>query len=75
MSATAGNEEITSLEVTVNLDMRSLYQRLKSGLHQGFPSGTVPFPDSSFHTAMCFKHTSSTILKINWATISQSLRF
>jgi len=55
-SATAGNEEITSLEMTANLDIRSLYQRLKRGLHQGFPSGSVPFPDSSFHMGMRFKH-------------------
>ena len=56
MSATAGIEEITSLEMIANLDIPSLYQRLKCGLKQGFPSGTLTFPNSSFLMGMCFKH-------------------
>jgi hypothetical protein len=55
MSATAGNEEITSLEMIANLDIPS-YQQLQCGLKQGFPSGALPFPNSSFLMGMCFKH-------------------
>jgi hypothetical protein len=57
VSATAENGEITSLEMIADLDIwPSLYQRLKRGLQQGFSSGTVPFPDSSFLKGMCFNH-------------------
>jgi len=56
MSATARNGEITSMEMIANVDIPSLYQRLKCGLQQGFCSGTVPFPDSSLLVGMFFKH-------------------